>query len=129
MKQRAEIKNAISEDLYSIQMYSPRFFESFDPHEEFEKWAAVEVSDFENVPNEMEPFALEGGMYAVFPYKGASSDAESVFRFIFSEWLPNSTYILDSRPHFEILGAKYINDDPASEEEIWIPIRPGDRKM
>jgi AraC family transcriptional regulator len=37
--------------------------------------------------------------------------------------LPNSNYHLDDRPHFEILGEKYKNADPGSEEEIWIPIK------
>jgi AraC family transcriptional regulator len=32
-------------------------------------------------------------------------------------------YELDDRPHFEILGDKYKNNDPNSEEEIWIPIK------
>ena len=36
---------------------------------------------------------------------------------------PNSDYKPDDRPHFELLGAKYKNDDPDSEEEIWIPIK------
>jgi AraC family transcriptional regulator len=29
----------------------------------------------------------------------------------------------DDRPHFEILGDKYKNDHPDSEEEIWILCR------
>jgi AraC family transcriptional regulator len=41
----------------------------------------------------------------------------------FSTWLPDSEYRLDVRPHFEVLGEKYKNDDPESEEEIWIPIK------
>ena len=28
-----------------------------------------------------------------------------------------------SGPHFEILGAQYKNNEPDSEEEIWIPIQ------
>jgi AraC family transcriptional regulator len=31
---------------------------------------------------------------------------------------------LDDRPHFEVLGEKYKNNDPTSEKEIWIPILP-----
>lgn len=46
-----------------------------------------------------------------------------IFICIFSDWLPKSDYELDERPHFEILDEKYKNDDPNSEEEIWIPIR------
>lgn len=33
-------------------------------------------------------------------------------------------YEIDFRPHFEILGEKYKNNDPGSEEEVWIPVRP-----
>jgi len=43
--------------------------------------------------------------------------------YIMSQWLPNSKYILDHRPHFELLGAKYKNNSPDSEEEVWIPIK------
>ena len=35
-----------------------------------------------------------------------------------------SKYSIDNRPHFEIIGEKYKNNDPNSEEEIWIPIKP-----
>jgi AraC family transcriptional regulator len=38
-------------------------------------------------------------------------------------WLPSSDYVLDNRPHFEILGEKYKINDPESEEKIWIPVR------
>ena len=69
----------------------------------------------------MEPFSLEGGLYAVFDYKGSSNDS-SVFQYIFGTWLPNSAYKLANRPHFEVLGINYRNNDPSSEEEIWIPI-------
>jgi AraC family transcriptional regulator len=38
--------------------------------------------------------------------------------------MPNSDYVLDNKTHFEILGDKYRNNDPESEEEIWIPVQP-----
>ncbi|WP_026967607.1 GyrI-like domain-containing protein [Algoriphagus terrigena] len=120
---KREIQNNLTGDVISMQVYSPTHFANFDPATEFEKWATVEVSDFEIIPKEMETFPLTGGMYAVFDYTGLSSDP-GIFRYIFGTWLPKSDYKLDDRPHFEILGAKYKNNDPASEEEIWIPIRP-----
>jgi len=82
----------------------------------------VEVSNFENVPGGMETFTLEGGKYAVFKYKGLSTD-NSIFQYIFTKWLPNSDFMLDDRPHFEIMGAKTKLNDPNSEEEIWIPVK------
>jgi AraC family transcriptional regulator len=124
MPKRKEISHTIGTDLFSMQVYDKSFdFKSFNPNTVFDKWAAIEVSDFENVPNEMETFTLTGGLYAVFVHKGSNTDF-STFQYIFAEWLPNhADYVLDNRPHFEILGAKYINGSPDSEEDIWIPIQ------
>lgn len=122
MPRRKEITNSLRSDLFSLQIYNTLYFDSFDPSIEFEKWALIEVMDFNNIPNEMETFILTGGLYAVFIHKGSSNDS-SIFQYIFSVWLPNSIYKLDNRPHFEILGKKYKNNDPNSEEEIWIPIK------
>ncbi|MCF0048983.1 GyrI-like domain-containing protein [Dyadobacter sp. LJ53] len=98
-------------------------FTHFKPTNEFERWATVEVSDFDHVPKQMEKFVLQSGLYAVFNFKGMSTDT-SIFQYIFGTWLPSSEYELDNRPHFEVLGDKYKNNHPASEEEIWIPIKP-----
>lgn len=123
MPRRKEIQNNIGDDLYSIKNYPPLFFDKFDPNAEFEKWAVIEVSDFNTVPNEMEIFILPHGLYAVFLYRGSSSESAQTFQYILGTWLPQSDYTLDNRPHFEILGKKYKNVHPDSEEEIWIPIK------
>ncbi|NNF36744.1 MAG: GyrI-like domain-containing protein [Saprospiraceae bacterium] len=117
-----EIHNRSSEDKISMQIYPTLYYEQFNPSNEFEKWATVEVKDFYNIPNGMKSFILQAGLYVVFDYKGSSTD-NSIFQYIFSEWLPNSNYVVDDRPHFEVLGSMYNNNDPNSEEEIWIPIR------
>lgn len=122
MPRRREIGNAVSPELYSLQEYDPSYFHHFHPEKEFRKWAAVEVSDFGTAPHDMETLVLPGGLYAVFHYIGLSADA-GIFQYIYTDWLPRSGYVLDSRPHFEVLGAQYKNGDPDSEEEIWIPVR------
>jgi AraC family transcriptional regulator len=122
MPSRRNISDTIDEDLISMQVYSSTHFSDFKPTNLFVKWAAVEVSNFDNPPEGMERFVLPGGLYAVFDYKGSSSDP-SIFQYIFGTWLPDSDFVLDDRPHFEVLGKKYRNNDPASEEEIWIPIK------
>ena len=119
MQQRKEIENGVGTDRYSMQVYPSGYFEPFSPQTEFVKWATVEVTDFDKIPEGMEGFTLPGGMYAVFPHKGMDT---GIFQYIYATWLPNSEYSLDDRPHFEVLGEKYKNNDPASEEEIWIPI-------
>lgn len=123
MPRRKEITNILSNDLIALVIYKPNHFADFKPTNEFERWATVEVADFVNVPNEMETYVLSSGLYAVFHFVGSSSSISSFYQNIFNVWLPNSQYILDDRPHFEILGDKYKNNDPLSEEDIWIPIK------
>jgi AraC family transcriptional regulator len=123
MPHRNEITNKIGVELYSIENFPEGLLENFDPAKEFEKWAAVEVEDFENIPDGMETFISTEGLYAVFIYKGKSSEAAGFYQNIFGNWLPNSEYILDARPHFAVMGEKYKNDSADSEEEIWIPVK------
>lgn len=121
MSRRKAIPHTVDARLYSLQVYDLHHFQNFDPSREFRKWAAVEVSSFDALPPDMESFVLCGGLYAVFLYKGPSTDAR-IFQFIYTDWLPRSPYTLDHRPHFELLGEKYKTGDPDSEEEIWIPV-------
>lgn len=116
------ITNNLSNDLISMCVYQTTHFSDFKPTNEFEKWATIEVTNFDQVPNDIETFVLPGGLYAVFDYKGLPTD-NSIFQYIFETWLPGSDYLLDNRPHFEVLGDNYKNNDPASEEEIWIPVK------
>jgi len=123
MPRRKEIKNNLSPDLISMQVYNAiPDFSHFNPNIVFDKWAAIEVSDFDLVPDQMGTCTIGGGLYAVFMYKGLNTD-DTIFRYIYTIWLPASEYVLDDRPHFEILGEKYKNGDPDSEEEIWIPVK------
>jgi AraC family transcriptional regulator len=125
MPDRHKIKGTVSTNLFSMQIYDESFnFEVFDFEAQFDKMAATEVTDFAAIPAGMEAFTLDEGLYAVFIHKGAGTEGARTFRYIFGTWLPGSDYIIDNRPHFEILGPKYTNDDPNSEEEIWIPIKP-----
>lgn len=120
MPRLKEIETRVGNNLYSLQVYDEDYFQQFSPTREFEKWALAEVKNFSVIPDEMEPFELPGGLYAVFQHKGMGTE---IFQKIFSVWLPNSGYSLDIRPHFEILGEKYKQGSPDSEEEIWIPVK------
>ena len=125
MPQRDLVENRIDSNFYSLQIYDKVFdAKVFEPTTNFVKWAAVEVSEFGSNETDFETMVLPEGHYAVFLHKGLPSDFPKSFQFIFGEWLPKSDYILDDRPHFELLGSKYKNNHPDSEEEIWIPIKP-----
>ena len=124
MQNKKSIKNTKGTDLYSIQIYDESLdFKDFNPTTEFTKRAAIEVLNFDKIPENMETYTLKGGLYAVFIHKGLASDFQKTFQYIFGEWLPKSKYTLDNRAHFELLGIKYKNNSPNSEEEVWIPIK------
>lgn len=121
---RTAIKSNTGSDLYSVEVYDDlTFFNHYDPTREFEKWAAIRVTDFDSVSDEMESLVIPRGLYAVFHYRGKASEAQETYQYIYGSWLPDSVYELDLRPHFALMGEKYRHEDPGSEEELWIPIR------
>lgn len=119
LEQRKQLA-VINDLLYSLQLYTIDYFTAFDPANEFTKWALAEVNDTSNLPEGFAPFYLPGGLYAVFNHTGSGTE---IFQQIFTQWLPQSGYLLDDRPHFEVLGEKYKNNSVDSEEDIWIPVR------
>jgi AraC family transcriptional regulator len=120
MPRLAQIRNRTSQDLISLRNFNgiPVFGPQANP--DFTYWGGVEVLE---TNKGFEHLEIPAGTYAVFHYKGLSSDS-TIWRYIYSQWLPNSEWELDERPHFERLGSKDKNDDPTSEEDIYIPIRP-----
>lgn len=122
MQRKQEIKNCIGADLYSLEVYEPGFFSPFNPEKEFDKWACVEVTDYNLIPDKMEILVVPQGQYAVFLHKGPAGEGVKTYRYIFETWLPGSGYTLANRPHFAVMGSKYKSEDSASEEEIWIPV-------
>lgn len=86
----------------------------------FKIWAAVEVSNFETIPEGMSKLNIPAGLYAVFTLKGM--DIGGLYQDIMTTWLPNSGYGIDSRPHFQVMDERYKNGSPDSEEDIYLPI-------
>lgn len=121
---KKDIQNTIGTELYSVEVYdSLSYFDSFSPATEFDKWAAVKVTNMTSIPEEMEALTIPAGLYAVFPFKGMASEVPAMYQFILGTWIPSSIYELAHRPHFAVMGEKYKNNDPDSEEELWIPIQ------
>ncbi|QNF34751.1 GyrI-like domain-containing protein [Adhaeribacter swui] len=123
MPLRGQIKNKANANLYSVEEYDPGFFAAFNPKKAFIKWAAQEVVSLLDVPSGLETLIIPAGLYAVFLHRGSASTGAETYAFIFNHWLPASGYQLDQRPHLAIMGEKYKNEDPNSEEEIWIPVK------
>ncbi|MEQ8244600.1 GyrI-like domain-containing protein [Fulvivirga sp.] len=123
--QQSAIKNKLNTDLYSVEVFSSDLkFSEFTPNTKFEKWAAVEVSDLDKVPEGMQTLTIEAGLYAVFIHRGPSHTFPQTAQYIHGQWMPQSAYQLDQRPHFEIMTEDYKGPNhPEAEEEIWVPIK------
>ena len=138
MPRRHEIMHRANTDVVSLQVYPKGYFSEFDPSRVFVKWALAEVGNVSGdewnvsaekgekeergglVPDGMEMFEMQGGLYAVFAHRGSDP---AIFDHIYGEWLVASDFELDDRPHFEVLDVRYRHSDPDAEEEIWIPVR------
>ena len=103
MPRRKEIKNAADSNLYSLEVFPHGYFDNFDASRTFQKWAAVEVSNLDIIPFEMESLIILTGMYAVFIHRGPATEAHHTYHSIFTEWLPKSEYTVDDRPHFAVM--------------------------
>jgi len=125
MPRKKEIKNMTSDLVYAIHHYEPGLkMKDFTPNTVYESWACVEVTHADEIPDGMESRVLDGGLYAVFLYKGPAANFGATFRYIHAECLPQSGYVADSRDQFEVIGPNYLGPaHPDSEEEVWVPIR------
>lgn len=116
MPHKAKVKNWTNDELIAMQVYT----DFGDFNQPFDIWACAEVSELKSIPEGMMSYTLPSGLYAVFLHKGM--DAGATYQRIMTEWLPNSGYQIDDRPHFQIMGAKYKNGSPDSEEDFYVPI-------
>ncbi|MFC4221625.1 GyrI-like domain-containing protein [Flagellimonas marina] len=108
---------------YYIQIFgAATTISNMSPNTEFEKWAAVESKHLPEISKEMETITLSG-KYAIFIHKGLPSDFPKTAAYIYREWLPNSGFTVDHRPHFEIMPPNYSPVDPNTEEEVLVPLK------
>jgi AraC family transcriptional regulator len=90
----------------------------------FEYLAAVEASDFNNIPAEMVGKNIPTQKYAIFTHKGSVDKIPETYQAIYVVWQPKSGYELIKAPDFEYYDERFDPGNPeASELEIYIPIR------
>lgn len=122
MPRRNEVENRTDKKIIDLRIYKQDYFTSFNPKNTFTKWACVRVSEAVNLPHEMDCHSMAGGLYARFSAPENPANPSEIFQFIFREWLPNSHYILDDRPHFDILNEGKPNTSSSGTQLIHIPI-------
>jgi AraC family transcriptional regulator len=120
---RHQITNVEGIELYSFEEFPADYFNSYNPEANFTKWAAVKVSDIENLPPTLSILEVPEGLYAVFLHKGPQDEGAKTYQYIFGEWMRQSDYAVDDRPHFAVMDEKYKPNEVDSEEEIWVPVK------
>ena len=117
MPRKKEILTVVTKEHIAMQVYSD--FNTLE--KSFDIWACVEVSSLDTIPKGMTGFIIPEGAYAVFSQKGM--DASKTYQQIMTQWLPNSGFEIDDRPHFQVMGKLYKNGSADSEEDFYVPIR------
>ena len=107
---------------YSLQEYPPGYFDTFNPHTPFTKWALCDWEPNWDIPLGWEHYTLAGGQYALFKHRGGDG---GIFQRIFMEWLPGSGFSVANRPHFEMFEPNYQQGDAMAEEVIAVPVDRG----
>ncbi len=120
--QLGEIESALTEQFYSVSIMD-MVRGPFTPQTEFEKWAAVEVKEVKDFPTDMQVLVIPKGKYAVFTHRGLASNYPITARYIYGEWIPNSEYEIDNRPHFMVMHKDYRPNDENATELVYIPIK------
>jgi AraC family transcriptional regulator len=123
-KREKEVQSRSNDWLYSVQTYDESQGQ-FTPNSPYDHWAGVEVSNPSSIPAKMEHITVPEGLYAVFIHRGTIKTFAQTMQAIYSQWIPQSDYLLDNRPHLQVMKEKYFGPlDPRSEEEVWLPIIP-----
>ncbi|MBO3700626.1 GyrI-like domain-containing protein [Roseivirga sp. E12] len=123
-RRQHEIKNTINNGRFGVSDYKNLKVSQFTPSAMIGKWATVEVSSQEEIPEEMVVYNLSGGLYARFMHKGGKKNVQMSFEYIYSTWLPNTKYEIDNRDHFEHYPKVYLGpENPESELFIFLPIK------
>jgi AraC family transcriptional regulator len=90
----------------------------------FEYIAAVEVSDFDDLPAEMVGRTIPAQKYAVFTHKGPVDKILETYQAIYAVWQPKSGCQLKKAPDFEYYDERFNPDNPeVSELDIYIPVK------
>ncbi|MEH6836918.1 MULTISPECIES: AraC family transcriptional regulator [Falsihalocynthiibacter] len=92
------ISNRVGRDAFGI-------YEEYQESEDgvgFSYICAVEVSDFDNIPDGMIARVIPSHLYAVFQHEGPVSSLPETMKYIWGSWLPKSDYEYVEKPDFEL---------------------------
>ncbi len=95
---------------------------------EFAEVVCVEADNLDRIPEGMKGTILPGRTYAVFTHKGRlfPNYLQQTYAYIYGTWVPRSGYEMHGGFDFEYYDERFTGvDDPASEMDIYVPIKAG----
>jgi len=125
---KQEIPNISSQDIYYA--YPPVYGIDIWNQRMETKMQIMVCSKVENlnfIPQGMTGFEVEGGKFALFTHKGSPMLIGSTFSYIFNIWFSVNDFELEERTDFFVQGDRFKANDPASEIDIYIPIKEVER--
>lgn len=88
----------------------------------FTEVAAVEVSSFDGLPDQLIPKIIKGGHYAVFTHTGSLSLLQDSYSYIWGTWFLGTSEKLDEREDFELYDQRFLEyDHPESQIDLISP--------
>lgn len=84
----------------------------------------ISIPEEADVDGEIGKMTIEGGKYAVARFENIKSDEyQDCWNWVYGQWLPESGYVPDDNPPFELYPEK-IEEGESITMEIWVPVKP-----
>lgn len=90
---------------------------------EFTYVCAMEVEDFDSVPEGMVTRIIPAQLYAVFTHDDDVSTIPETMKYVWGSWLPKSRYEYMERPDFELFPKTQDPDGQHRPIFLYVPIR------
>jgi len=95
------------------------------PLEKCRYYACITIPNNLELPKGIGQLSLPAGKHAVLHFEGTDEDLQKYYKWLYTEWLPNSGYLPNDAPCYEI----YFSTPEQNEQKIFIldicmPIKP-----
>lgn len=112
------IENKVNAELYyAVYDYEPMDILKDDEEVNYKYYCCVEVTKYDNIPEQMVKMVIPPAKYAIFTYDTNEKTlngmelSQPIYDYIDGIWLPNSGFELADTPDYEVINEKenYIN--------------------
>jgi AraC family transcriptional regulator len=116
-------KQIIQRRILPERFYQLNYCSDSVPEGEFLCMAAIQVSDLSDVPVSFVGKTVPAARYLKFIHRGISSRVVQTYDYIYTRFLPGTSYKLTQSYNLEFYGERFKGPmNPESESEIYIPV-------